>query len=133
MGEVVKADGNLETSIYALLPLHARERPEHPFIECIDTGRSLSFAAARDISGWIAAWYADRGIAANDRVAIAGGNSLEYLIFYLGILCHGATLCALPASIGENFSAVVQAVRPRITLYEEGLDLTKWFTEREIT
>jgi hypothetical protein len=93
-GEVAQAVGGLETSIHALIERHACERPEHPFIECIDTGRSLSFAAARDISGRIAARCADRGIAANDRVAIMGGNSLEDLILYLGILRHGATLCS---------------------------------------
>lgn len=120
-------DGDdLSVTAYALLERHARERPNHPFIHCIDTRRTLSYAEVRHACNRIAAWCSVRGIKANDRIALLGGNSLEYLLIYLAVLRHGATLCAInPESVGVNLGPILDAMRPRVVLYEAAVDLQR--------
>ena len=114
---------DIRISVDDLLERQARERPEHTFIQCIDSGRLLTFAQARDACNQIAAWCASKKIGENDRIVVIGGNSLEYLLLYIGILRHGATLCALPGTLDGNFGAIIDALQPRYVLYHEGLQL----------
>ena len=116
--------GAIRVPVCEHLERQAHVRPAHTYFECIDTGRTMSFAAVRDACNRIAALLTERGIGANDRIALLGGNSLEFVLLYLAVLRHGATLCALGAEMadGQHLNDVLKAANPRIVLYESGLD-----------
>jgi acyl-CoA synthetase (AMP-forming)/AMP-acid ligase II len=120
------SNDDLAITVYEMVRRRVRDSPDHPFIHCIDTNRTLTSAEVADILDRIASWFADRGVAANHRVAVIGGNSLEYLLIYLSVLRYGATLCAIsPDSVGANLDAILQALRPGLVLGDAACDLEK--------
>ena len=65
----------------------AARDPDKAFIVAADDGRTLTYGQLRELTGRIATYLRDRGIGANDRVALLSNNSIEHLAVYFGV--HG--------------------------------------------
>ena len=63
----------------------AARDPDKAFIVAADDGRTLSFGQLRELTGRIATCLRDKGIGANDRVALLSNNSIEHLAAYFGV------------------------------------------------
>src|SRR5439155_7597516 len=102
----------------------AQRHPDKPWIVCADDGRTVSYGRLRELTGRVAALLLQRGIGANDRVALLSNNSLEHLVCYLGVLAYGATICTVHVEMNRNQLADIFArLKPRLVLHQDGLGL----------
>lgn len=102
----------------------ARAHPEKPYLVSVEDGRAISYGALAPLAARIAGHLAGRGIGANDRVVLLANNSLEHLAVYTGVLAAGATICTIHLEMNRaHLDALLPALRPRLVLYEDGLDL----------
>lgn len=108
-----RAEASL-TSLFAGFEAHA----EKPFI--IDGERRLTFANVEAASARLALLLAERGIGRGDRVALAGGNSAEWMIGFLATIACGA----VPALVNSRGTAAdmadaIDLVDARLVLADE--------------
>lgn len=73
---------------------HARARPRH--VAAIHHGRQVSWEQLDAMADRVAASLQRDGVQPEDRIAIGGLNSLEYLAVFLGGLRAGAAVAPLP-------------------------------------
>ncbi|MGE0630215.1 MAG: class I adenylate-forming enzyme family protein, partial [Hyphomicrobiaceae bacterium] len=103
---------------------HAQERPGDIYVQSIDQGRSVSYGELGTLADAIAQVLADRGLKANDRVLLLAGNSVEFHVIFAGVLRYGATIVTVNVDMNrQHLAEIVAAVRPRLTIYQGGLDL----------
>src|SRR5947209_11326516 len=102
----------------------ARRHPDKPCIVSVEDGRALSYRQLRQLTGRIAAHLRERGLSANDRVALLAENSIEHLACYFGVMAYGATICTIHLEMNRNhLECILPAINPRLVLFEEGLGL----------
>ena len=102
----------------------AARDPDKAFIVAADDGRTLTYGQLRELTGRIATYLRDKGIGANDRVALLSNNSIEHLAAYFGVLAYGATICTVHVEMNRNqLDNILPALKPRMVLCEEGLGL----------
>jgi long-chain acyl-CoA synthetase len=102
----------------------AQRAPEKPWIVGADDGRTVSYRELQDVTGRIAAFLRERGIAANDRVALLANNSIEHLICYLGVMAYGATICTVHIEMNRNqLDNIFARLKPTLVLHQDGLEL----------
>jgi acyl-coenzyme A synthetase/AMP-(fatty) acid ligase len=102
----------------------AARDPAKPFIIAADDGRTLSYGDLRRLTGRIATYLRDQGIAANDRIALLSNNSIEHLAVYFGVLAYGATVCTVHVEMNRNqLDNILPLLKPRMVLCEDGLGL----------
>ena len=95
----------------AWLEANNRRFPDKVFIDSIDQGKSIGHGAMFRLSRQIAHYLGARGIAANDRVALLAGNSLEHLAVYFGVLAYGATICTINVEMNRaHFGDILGAL-----------------------
>jgi acyl-coenzyme A synthetase/AMP-(fatty) acid ligase len=103
---------------------NAQVVPAKPFIVSIDQDKSITHGEFATAAGRIGHALAQRGIAANDRVALLANNSLEHLAVYLGTLAFGAAICTVHVEMNQiYFEEILTALAPKLVIYEEGLGL----------
>ena len=56
----------------------ATRDPGKTFIIAADDGRTLTYGGLRELTGRIATYLRDKGVGANDRVALLSNNSIEH-------------------------------------------------------
>jgi acyl-CoA synthetase (AMP-forming)/AMP-acid ligase II len=102
----------------------ARRHPDKPCIVSVEDGRTLTYGQLRQLAGRIAANLRERGVRANDRVALLAENSIEHLACYFGVMAHGATICTIHVEMNRHhLGRILPALNPRLILFEEGLGL----------
>ncbi len=102
----------------------AQRDPEKPWIVCADDGRTVSYSGLHEVTGRIAALLRDRGVAANDRVALLANNSLEHLLCYFGVMAYGATICTVHVEMNRNqLGNIFARLMPSLVLHQDGLEL----------
>jgi acyl-coenzyme A synthetase/AMP-(fatty) acid ligase len=102
----------------------AQRDPEKPWIVCADDGRAVSYRELRDATGRIATFLHERGIGANDRVALLADNSIEHLICYFGVMAYGATICTVHVETNRNqLDNIFARLAPSLVLHQDGLGL----------
>ena len=74
---------------------HVVDRP-------VDGGDRLSWRQLSEYANRIAHFLKEKGVGANDRIAVLGENSLENLILYYGIQAYGATYCTVNIEINRG-------------------------------
>ena len=74
----------------------ARRDPGKPWIVLAEGGRTVTYGELRQAVGRIASFLHERGLGANDRVALLATNSIEHLVCYFGVMAYGATVCTVP-------------------------------------
>jgi acyl-CoA synthetase (AMP-forming)/AMP-acid ligase II len=103
---------------HTLLAEHARRFPAKPFVESIHQGKAITFAEMNGLCNRVARFLADRGVRANDRIAILSENRLEALILFFGILRYGAAVNPLNVEeSGYNLRQILQDVQPRFVFW----------------
>ena len=106
------------------LRANAERRGDAPALVCVDDGRKLSWGALADRADRIAGFLAARGLGANDRVAVLGGNSMEWLILYYGVQRFGATFCTINVEVNVHHAReMLSRMRPALVLYDPALDV----------
>jgi amino acid adenylation domain-containing protein len=84
---------------------------------CDTAGAALSYAELWERSGWLAAELADRGIGAGDRVALALGRSVDFVVAVLGVIRAGAAYIPLdPMAPPERVDGILADAEPAVIL-----------------
>jgi len=113
--------GAAETSIRDWIEAAARRFPDKPFIESIAQDKAITFAQFRRLTNQIAQYLKAKGFGPNDRLAMLSNNSIEHLAVYIGTMRYGATICTIHVEMNAvYFEQILNAVKPKITLYEQG-------------
>ena len=113
--------GAAETSLRDWIADAARRFPDKPFIDSIDQDKAITYAEFEALTNRIAQYLKARGLGPNDRVAMLSGNAIEHLAAYIGTMRFGATICTIHVEMNAvYFEQILNAVKPKITLYESG-------------
>lgn len=89
----------------------------------VEDGRALSWAQLDVLCTRVARFLAERGIGANDRVAVLGENSFQALILYYAVQAHGATLCTVHVEINrQHVAEMLGRIAPSLVLWQADLD-----------
>ncbi len=62
----------------------------------------MTYGELRQAIGRIATFLRERGLGANDRVALLADNSIEHLVCYFGVMAYGATICTVHVEMNRN-------------------------------
>ena len=111
-------------SVSEQLRENARACGEKIALQPVDGGDRLSWRQLSEYANRIAHFLKEKGVGANDRIAVLGENSLENLILYYGIQAYGATYCTVNIEINRgHLIEVLARLDARIVLWDEALDL----------
>jgi acyl-coenzyme A synthetase/AMP-(fatty) acid ligase len=105
-------------AIDALLTERASRDGARVYVESVGTGARLSFAELDAAANRVAHFLADRGVEANDRIAILSGNCLELVVLFFGIQRYGAAVNPINVEVNaKNVRQILRDVEPRLTLW----------------
>jgi amino acid adenylation domain-containing protein len=94
---------------------HAQQRPDHPAIR--EPGRSLTYKGLWEAAIAVADYLQVHGVEVGDRVALAAGNSVEFVVGAVGTMIAGATFVPLAeADPPARLATVVGDARPVVVL-----------------
>ena len=100
---------------------HVRERGARPFLR--HAGRTVSYAEFDALSNRAANALGGRGVVKGDRVTVALGNSVEYVVAAIGVLKSGAILHPVNAALGASeLSYVLGHADPRVVVTDAASD-----------
>ena len=99
--------------LLAALARNVAERGAHPFI--LHAGRRVSYAELDRLTNRAAHALRGLGVAPGDRVTLALGNSVEYLVAAFGILKAGAVLNPVNPGLGaRELGYILAHAEPRV-------------------
>jgi acyl-coenzyme A synthetase/AMP-(fatty) acid ligase len=102
----------------------ARRDPGKPWIVLAEGGQTVTYGELRQAIGRIAALLHERGLVANDRVALLATNSIEHLVCYFGVMAYGATICTVHVEMNRNqLDNIFTRLKPALVLHQDGLGL----------
>jgi long-chain acyl-CoA synthetase len=102
----------------------ARRDPGKPWVVLAEGGRTVTYGELRQAIGRIAALLHERGLGANDRVALLATNSIEHLVCYFGVMAYGATICTVHVEMNRNqLGNIFTRLKPALVLHQDGLGL----------
>src|SRR5215510_6489417 len=102
----------------------ARRDPGKPWIVLAEGRQTVTYGELRQAIGRIAAFLHQRGIRANDRVALLATNSIEHLACYFGVMAYGATICTVHVEMNRNqLGNIFARLKPALVLHQDGLGL----------
>ena len=118
-------------TFFAWMETNAREIPDKIAIRSLDQGKDITHGELFSIANRIGRFYEDRGIVANDRVALLSNNSIEHLIVYLSSLAYGCTICTIHVEMNESyFEQILKAVDGKIVIAQPGLSVLDSLSEK---
>ena len=98
-----------------------RERGARPFLR--HAGRTVSYAEFDALSNRAANALGARGVVKGDRVTLALGNSVDYVVAAIGVLKSGAILNPVNAALGASeLSYVLGHADPRVVVTDVASD-----------
>jgi crotonobetaine/carnitine-CoA ligase len=104
-----------------VLRRHVRERGARPFLR--HAGRTVSYAEFDALSNRAANALAARGVVKGDRVTLALGNSVDYVVAAIGVLKSGAILNPVNPALGASeLSYVLGHADPRVVVTDAASD-----------
>jgi len=104
-----------------VLAERARRRAEHPFLR--HEGRIVTYAEFEQLSARAAAAFASLGVRRGDRVTVALGNSVDYVVAAFGVLRAGAILNPVNPALGEaELGYILGHCEPRVVVTDEASD-----------
>ena len=110
---------------YSILENNASHFPGKTFITSIDQSKSIQYGQMYEVCNQIGNFLKNNGIKENDRILLLAENSLEYLIFFMGILGYGATLCPINIEINEKIiKELIERIQPKMVFYDKALTNT---------
>jgi malonyl-CoA/methylmalonyl-CoA synthetase len=94
----------------------ARHQPDRSFLKT-PTGRDLTYASLRDVSGRFAAALMRRGVVPGDRIAVQVDKSVEAVLLYLACLRTGAVFVPInTANTPTEVDYFLRDSQPRIAV-----------------
>ena len=100
---------------------HVRERGARPFLR--HAGRTVSYADFDRLTNRAANGLAARGVVKGDRVTLALGNSIDYVVAAIGVLKAGAILHPVNPALGAaELSYVLGHADPRLVVTDAASD-----------
>jgi acyl-coenzyme A synthetase/AMP-(fatty) acid ligase len=119
--------GNVETGpglLRGWIDRSAARDPDKAYIFSVDDGRTITYRHLQRLTLQMAAFLAESGVGANDRVALLANNSIEHLACYIGVMAYGATICTIHVEMNRTHLAhILPALDPCLILFEAGLEL----------
>jgi acyl-CoA synthetase (AMP-forming)/AMP-acid ligase II len=107
--------GQQTTSLLEALARNVTERGEHPFI--LHAGRRVSYADFDHQTNRAAHALIGLGVEKGDRVTLALGNSVDYLIAAFGVLKSGGVMHPVNPALGASeLSYVLGHAEPRVAI-----------------
>ena len=104
-----------------VLAERARRRAEHPFLR--HEGRIVTYAEFEQLSARAAGALARLGVRHGDRVTLALGNSVDYVVAAFGVLRAGAILNPVNPALGEaELGYILGHCKPRVVVTDEASD-----------
>jgi crotonobetaine/carnitine-CoA ligase len=104
-----------------VLARHVRERGQRPFVRHM--GRTVSYADFDRLTNRAANGLAARGVVKRDRVTLALGNSVDYVVAAIGVLKAGAILNPVNPALGAaELSYVLGHADPRLVVTDAASD-----------
>ncbi len=104
-----------------VLRRHVRERGDRAFLR--HAGRSVSYAEFDLLTNRAANALAARGVVKGDRVTLALGNSVDYVVAAIGVLKSGAILNPVNPALGASeLSYVLGHADPRVVVTDAASD-----------
>jgi acyl-coenzyme A synthetase/AMP-(fatty) acid ligase len=98
----------------------ARIDPDKPYIVSVEDGRAVSFGEFARLVRRIGSFLDRAGIAANDRVALLAGNSIEHVACYVGVMAYGATICTVHVEMNRrHLGGILAQLKPRLALCDD--------------
>ena len=98
--------------------------PDRVLVHSIEQEKSITRGQMAALSRRIGQYLTARGIAANDRVVLLSGNSIEHLAVYFSVMAHGATICTIQEEMNAaHLGDILDAIGPKIILAESGAGL----------
>jgi len=118
-------------TFFAWMEKNARETPDKLAIRSLDQGKDITHGELFAMANRIGRFYEDRGIVANDRVALLSNNSIEHLIIYLSSLAYGCTICTIHVEMNQSyFEQILKATDGKIVIAQPGLSILESLSER---
>ena len=118
-------------TFFAWMEKNARETPDKLAIRSLDQGKDITHGELFAMANRIGRFYEDRGIVANDRVALLSNNSIEHLIIYLSSLAYGCTICTIHVEMNQSyFEQILKAADGKIVIAQPGLSALESLSER---
>ena len=103
---------------------NADRDPEKDYIVSAEDGRRLSYGQLRELTGRIGGVLQERGIRANDRIALLAENSIEHLLCYIGVMAYGATICTVHVDTNRaHLAEIVPALNSKLALFDVKLEI----------
>jgi len=103
----------MSAPILDVLARNVRERGQHPFI--VHADRDVSYREFERLTNRAAHALGALGVGKGDRVTLALGNSVEYLVAAFGILKAGAILNPVNPGLGTGeLTYIVSHAKPRV-------------------
>jgi acyl-CoA synthetase (AMP-forming)/AMP-acid ligase II len=100
---------------------HVRSRGERPFLR--HAGRTVSYADFDRLSNRAAHALRARGVVRGDRVTLAHGNAVEYVVAAIGVLKAGAILNPVNPALGAaELGYVLGHADPRVVVTDTASD-----------
>ncbi len=104
-----------------VLARHVRERGARPFLR--HAGVVVSYEAFDRASNRAAQSLRSRGVRRGDRVTLAHGNAIEYVVAAIGVLKAGAILNPVNPALGASeLSYVLEHADPRVVVTDASSD-----------
>jgi len=104
--------------ILDVLARHVATRGTHPFLR--HEGRSVSYAEFDRLSNRAAHALREHGVARGDRVTLACGNSLDYVVVAFGVLKAGGLLNPVNPGLGASeLGYILGHAEPRVVVTDE--------------
>jgi long-chain acyl-CoA synthetase len=114
---------NNRSAFYAILEEKARLFPDKPLIVSIDQNKTITYGRMYRLFNQIGHFFGEKGLKANDRVALLTENSIENLILFLAVLAYGATYCPLNMEVTEKIvGELIEKIQPKLALWGPGID-----------
>lgn len=108
-------------SFHDIVEGHAAARPDAVYVHDIEQDKALSYADLRTLSDALAAYLADAGIAANDRILMLAENSVEFHALFVGVLRYGATMVTVNVDMNHaHLAEILDAIKPKIVIFQSG-------------
>jgi acyl-CoA synthetase (AMP-forming)/AMP-acid ligase II len=98
----------------------ARLHPRKPYVMSVEDGRSISYAQFAALTRRIANLLHGHRVAANDRIALFAGNSIEHIACFVGVLAYGATICTVHVEANRrHLERIMAQLKPRLAIHDD--------------
>ncbi|HVX20001.1 MAG TPA: AMP-binding protein [Acidimicrobiales bacterium] len=105
------------TQLAELIWVRSLTGTDHPFVEHIRTGRSVTFGALRRATSRWALLLEDLGVGLGDTVGIAVSDPVDFAMVFLGTMAAGRVAAPLdPSAPDAELEIVCGRVRPAVVL-----------------